>query len=46
LPRARSAALVLAILTVAAGWTWNTKVAGGADSYGYVRRPFCGGMAR
>jgi hypothetical protein len=36
LPRARSAALVLAILTVAAGWTWNTKVAGGADSYGYV----------
>jgi hypothetical protein len=36
LPLARKAALVLAILTVAAGWTWNTKVAGGADSYGYV----------
>jgi hypothetical protein len=34
--RARNAALALAILVGAAGWFFNSKAAGGADSYGYV----------
>ena len=36
MPRARNAAVVLALLVAAVGWTRNTRVAGGADSYGYV----------
>jgi hypothetical protein len=29
-------AILLALLIIATGWIWNTRVAGGADSYGYV----------
>jgi hypothetical protein len=36
LPRAHNAAIALAIFVAAAGWFFNSKTAGGADSYGYV----------